>query len=136
VRFRVEALYAELAVLQQLRSRAKMAMLREAQHDRAWVVLRTIPFHGPLRVALFLATMQTPWRFRTKRQLWAYAGLAVVTRASAEYEMQGVNRLLIFPTNDISNSPPRELSYSAGSGVAAGRSSPARRFSFRRWKIP
>ncbi len=40
---------------------------------------------GPVRVALLLATMQTPWRFRTKRNLWAYAGLAVVTRSSADY---------------------------------------------------
>jgi hypothetical protein len=29
--------------------------------------------------------MQTPWRFRTKRNLWAYAGLAVVTHSSADY---------------------------------------------------
>jgi hypothetical protein len=28
---------------------------------------------------------QTPWRFRTKRNLWAYAGLAVVTHSSADY---------------------------------------------------
>ena len=48
-------------------------------------VLRAIPFFGPVRVALLLATMQTPWRFRTKRNLWAYAGLAVVTRSSADY---------------------------------------------------
>lgn len=89
VRFRAEALYAELAVLQQLRPRAKTALLREAQRDPAWAVLQSIPFLGPVRVALLLATMQTPWRFRTKRHLWAYAGLAVVTRASAEYELQG-----------------------------------------------
>ena len=30
--------------------------------------------------------MQTPWRFRTKRNLWAYAGLAVVTRSSSDHE--------------------------------------------------
>ena len=48
-------------------------------------MLGTIPYLGPVRIALLLATMQTPWRFRTKRHLWAYAGLAVVTRASAEY---------------------------------------------------
>jgi hypothetical protein len=30
--------------------------------------------------------MKTPWRFRTKRNLWAYAGLAVVTETSAEHE--------------------------------------------------
>src|SRR6185503_18964572 len=54
-----------------------------------WGVLRTVPYLGPVRVALILATMQTPWRFRTKRHLWGYVGLAVVTRTSAEYEMAG-----------------------------------------------
>jgi hypothetical protein len=29
--------------------------------------------------------MQTPHRFRTKRQLWAYSGLALETHDSAEY---------------------------------------------------
>ena len=89
VRFRAETLYAELEVLQRLRPKAKAAMLAEAKRDSAWHVLRTIPFLGPVRVALLLATMQTPWRFRTKRHLWAYAGLAVVTRASAEYTLHG-----------------------------------------------
>jgi len=36
-------------------------------------------------VALLLALMQTPHRFRSKRQLWAYAGLALVTRTSADH---------------------------------------------------
>lgn len=89
VRFRANALYRELALLQALRSQAKAAMLREAQRDPAWKVLRSVPYLGPVRVALILATMQTPWRFRTKRHLWAYAGFAVVTRTSAEYEMDG-----------------------------------------------
>jgi transposase len=89
VRFRAAALYAELAVLQELRPKAKTAMLAEARKDPAWAVLRSIPYLGPVRVALLLARMQTPWRFRTKRHLWAYVGLAVVTRTSAEYEMDG-----------------------------------------------
>ena len=89
VRFRAEALYAELEVLQELRPKVKVAMLAEARKDPAWAVLRTIPYLGPVRVALILATMQTPWRFRTKRHLWAYVGLAVVTRTSAEYEIDG-----------------------------------------------
>ncbi len=84
-RFRAEALYAELDVLRALRPKAKAAMLAEARRDPAWAVLRAIPFLGPVRVALLLATMRTPWRFRTKRNLWAYAGLAVVTRSSADY---------------------------------------------------
>jgi len=85
-RLRAEGLYAELGLLQELRPKAKAAMLAEARGDPAWPVLRSIPFLGPVRVALLLATMQTPWRFRTKRNLWAYAGLAVVTRTSSEYE--------------------------------------------------
>jgi transposase len=84
-RFRAEALYAELAVVRELRPKAKAAMVAEARRDPAWALLRSIPFFGPVRVALLLATMQTPWRFRTKRNLWAYAGLAVVMRTSAEY---------------------------------------------------
>jgi transposase len=86
-RFRAATLYAELEVLQTLHPAVKAALLAEAARDPAWRVLRTIPFLGPIRVALLLATLQTPWRFRTKRNLWAYAGLAVVTRTSAEYEL-------------------------------------------------
>lgn len=87
VRFRAEALYAQLELLQRLRPQAKAALLAAARRDPAWHVLRTVPFLGPIRVAMLVATLQTPWRFRTKRHLWAYAGLAVVTRASAEYEL-------------------------------------------------
>ena len=32
--------------------------------------------------------MDTPYRFRTKRQLWAYSGLAIVTYMSSEYEIK------------------------------------------------
>ena len=86
-RLRAAMLYAELDVLRHLRPQAKTAMLLEARQDPAWAVLQSIPFYGPVRVALLLATMRTPWRFRTKRNLWAYAGLAVVTKISAEYEL-------------------------------------------------
>lgn len=85
VRFRAAALYRELDVVRELRPQAKAAMVAEARRDPAWPVLGSLPFFGPVRVALLLATMKTPWRFRTKRHLWAYAGFAVVTKSSAEY---------------------------------------------------
>lgn len=85
VRFRSETLYTELEVLQQLRRRAKTALLSAARRHPAWAVLRAIPGLGPVRVALVLAILQTPWRFRTKRSLWAYSGLAVTTRMTAQY---------------------------------------------------
>lgn len=87
VRFRAQSLYAELDVLRTLRPKAKAALLAEARRDPAWTLLRTIPFVGPVRAASLLATMQTPWRFRTKRNLWSYAGLAVVTRSTADYTL-------------------------------------------------
>ena len=88
VRFRAEALSVQLDVLKEIRQKARAALLAEARKDPAWERLRTIPFFGPVRVALLLAVMQTPWRFRTKRNLWAYAGLAVVTHSSADYAVQ------------------------------------------------
>ncbi|MGH7470643.1 MAG: transposase [Longimicrobiales bacterium] len=87
VQFRAETLYAELDGLRTLRPKAQKAMLAQARRDPAWKLLRSIPYIGPVRAALLLATMQTPWRFRTKRNLWAYAGLAVVTHATSEFRM-------------------------------------------------
>ena len=85
-RLRAQTLYAQLDVLRTQRKKAKAAMVAEAKRDPAWGVLETIPYFGPVRISLLLATIGTPWRFRTKRNLWAYAGLAVVTRSSADYE--------------------------------------------------
>ena len=61
------------------------APLAERQKHPAHQLLRQIPLLGPIRVALLIGLIQTPHRFRTKRQLWAYCGLALQTRASGEY---------------------------------------------------
>jgi transposase len=80
------ALFTELDVLSELRPKAKRAMVAEARRHRAWKILLGIPFFGPVRVAQLISIVVTPHRFRGKRQLWPYAGLAVVTRSSADYE--------------------------------------------------
>lgn len=87
VRFRAEALYAELDLMRTLRRRAKAAMLTEARRDPAWSVLQSVPSLGPVRAAVLLAVLRTPWRFRTKRNLWGFAGLAVVTHTSSDYTL-------------------------------------------------
>jgi len=89
LRQRTQFLYQELDMLKQLRQGAKREMLREARRHSAYRVLKTIPGLGPIRVAQILAAIAWPERFRTKRQLWTYCGLAVVTRSSAEYEFVG-----------------------------------------------
>ena len=129
VRFRASALYAELDVLRELRPQAKAAMLAEAQRDPAWAVLRSIPFLGPVRVALLLATMQTPWRFRTKRNLWAYAGLAVVTESSADYgwhEGEPVRRRRPPLTRGLNRNHNRVLKdvFKGAASAATGRPGP------------
>jgi transposase len=37
--------------------------------------------------------VETPHRFRSKRQFWSYAGLGLVTRTSAEYRFVGPQRV-------------------------------------------
>jgi hypothetical protein len=52
-------------------------------------LLRQIPAIGPIRAALLLALIHTPYRFRTKRQFWCYLGLAWQTYASGAYRFVG-----------------------------------------------
>jgi hypothetical protein len=83
-RARAASLLAQLDVLLELRPKAKVAMIAEARKQPGWRFLRSVPFLGPVRVSQLLAIIVTPHRFRTKRNLWPYGGLAVVTRTSAE----------------------------------------------------
>src|SRR5262249_45434798 len=89
VRRRAERLYQQLDGLRQIRREARRELLAESKKHPANQLLRQIPRLGPIRVALLIALIQTPHRFRTKRQLWAYSGLALQTRASSEYRVSG-----------------------------------------------
>jgi transposase len=99
VRRRAERLYQQLDQLQLLRQQARRDLLAESRKHGARQWLRRIPYLGPIRAALLIALIQTPHRFRTKRQLWAYSGLALETHNSAEYrfvagELQRSKKLL------------------------------------------
>ena len=85
VRRRAERLYEQLDMLQHLRQQARRELLAEGRKHVITAKLRQIPYLGPIRSVLAVALMQTPHRFRTKRQLWAYSGLALETRTSADY---------------------------------------------------
>ncbi len=84
---RARRLYQELDLLQQLRREARHDLLLECRKHKESKLLRSIPWLGPLRAALLIGRVQTPHRFRTKRQFWAYCGLALETRSSADYQM-------------------------------------------------
>jgi hypothetical protein len=82
---RAQRLYQQLDVLHALRGEARRELMQECRKHAAVRLLRSIPFLGPIRAGLLIGRVQTPHRFRTKRQFWAYCGLALETRSSADY---------------------------------------------------
>ena len=89
VRRRAQLLYEQLDGLQSLRRSLRPEWLAESRKHTAAKLLRTIPCIGPIRAARLIALMQTPHRFRSKRQLWTYSGLGIETRDSAQYRFVG-----------------------------------------------
>jgi transposase len=87
LRRRAERLYQQLDAMQQLRRQARHDLIVECRKHAAAKWLQTVPFLGPLRAAVLIGRVQTPHRFRTKRQFWTYCGLGVETRDSAEYRV-------------------------------------------------
>jgi transposase len=70
VRRRAELLYQQWDGLQTLRRTLRPELLAESRKHKASKLLRQIPCIGPIRAARLIALMQTPHRFRSKRQLW------------------------------------------------------------------
>src|ERR1700675_1110194 len=85
VRRRAEFYYQQLDGLRSLRQEVRRQLLAESARHQATKRLRQIPSIGPIRAALLMALLQTPHRFRTKRQLWAYSGFGIETHDSGEH---------------------------------------------------
>jgi transposase len=85
VRRRAEFYYQQLDALRSLRQQVRRELLAESQKHPAWKQLCQIPSIGPIRAAVLLGILQTPHRFRTKRQLWTFGGLGLETHSSADH---------------------------------------------------
>jgi len=85
VRRRAEFYYQQLDALRSLRLQVRRELLAESAKHKASKLLCQIPSIGPIRAAQLIAILQTPHRFRTKRQLWAYGGLGIETHSSADH---------------------------------------------------
>jgi len=79
-RSRAELLFVQLEDLKELKRVAQKAMVAESTRHESHKILSQVPELGPVRVAQIIATVDTPYRFRTKRPFWNYLGLAVETR--------------------------------------------------------
>jgi transposase len=85
VRRRAEFYYQQLDALRTVRQEVRRELLAEAKKHQAWKQLCQIPSIGPIRAAVLLGILQTPHRFRTKRQLWSYSGFGIETHSSADH---------------------------------------------------
>lgn len=70
------------------RKAALKDLLKIARKHKLYRILRTVDGIGSIFAAVLIAEMGDPHRFRTRRQLWAYGGLAVSTFESGEYEIR------------------------------------------------
>ncbi len=77
--------YQQLDALRALRQEVRRELLKESKKHKAWRLLCRIPSIGPIRAAMLMGILQTPHRFRTKRQLWTYSGFGIETRSSADH---------------------------------------------------
>jgi transposase len=82
---RAEFYYQQLDALRSLGQQVRRELLQESEKHPAWKLLCQIPSMGPIRAAVLIGIVQTPHRFRTKRQLWTYGGLGLETHSSADY---------------------------------------------------
>ena len=85
VRRRAEFYYQQLDALRSLRQDVRRELLAESKKHKAWKLLCQIPSIGPIRAAVLIGILQTPHRFRAKRQLWTYSGFGIETRSSADH---------------------------------------------------
>ncbi len=86
-RYRAQSLFEQFDQLQALRRKVRRDLILECRKHTATPILTSIPYLGPIRSAVLLARVQTPLRFRGKRQFWAYCGLGLETRTSGDHQV-------------------------------------------------
>ena len=87
-RFVARAYLRQLATLTELVCEARSTLLELAATRPGFALLQTIPYIGEIRAAQIVAIAGAPTRFRSVRAFWAYGGLGVVQRLSAEHRVE------------------------------------------------
>lgn len=87
-RFVARSLLSQLHHLTALSAAAREEFLSKARQFSAFYLLQSIPYVGQVRAAHLVAIVGVPQRFPSLRQFWAYAGLSVVRRVSAEHRVE------------------------------------------------
>jgi transposase len=75
----------EYDAIEELRKNCHDEMLAEARKHPIVALIATVPGLGPIRSAQLVPIIVTPERFRTKHQLWKYAGFGIIMRSSSDW---------------------------------------------------
>jgi len=78
-------LYSQIEALSELWAAAEERLQAASKPHKIIRLLSTAPAIGPIRAAEIVATVVTPYRFRTSRQFWAYCGLGIAMRSSSDW---------------------------------------------------
>jgi transposase len=133
VRRRAEFYYQELDALRVLRQEVRRDLLAESKKHKAWKRLCEIPAIGPIRAAVLLGILQTPHRFRSKRPLWNYGGLAIEMHSSADHRsvdgqlQRSRKNVLVRGLNRSCNHDLKNL-FKGAAAVASSKSGPFQEF--------
>jgi len=106
-------LYAQLDALCAVKKAADKQLIEQSHKHAISHLLETCPGMGPIRVAQLIATVMTPYRFRSARQLWSYSGLGIVMRSSADWVMtpNGFARAQVNKTRGLNRNYNRRLKH-------------------------
>jgi transposase len=132
-RYRAKSLFEQFDQLQVLRRQARRDLILECRKHTATPILTSIPYLGPIRSAVLLARVQTPLRFRGKRQFWAYCGLALETRTSGDHqviagELRRKQKPVFIRGLNLNHSPDLKNIFKSAATTASARPGPLGEF--------
>jgi len=113
-RERVLRLGAVLDEAMKHRAAAFKTMVRYARRNPMYKPLRQIDGIGPVFASMFISEVGDPWRFRSRAQLWSYAGLAITTFDSSQFELKDgrtVRKCRVAKTRGLVRTYNRTLKY-------------------------
>lgn len=82
LRFMLDVLYEKLDGAEATEQKVHKRLLAKVKRTGAYRRLLRVPGFGATVCAVFIAVLDDPWRFPSKRKLWQYAGLGVRRRSS------------------------------------------------------
>jgi transposase len=104
-------LFEQYDCMRTSKKNAQKHLVQELHRHGISHILESCPGFGEIRTAQFMSIVLSPYRFRTKRQLWSYAGLSIIMRSSSDYiqTAHGWQRTQVMHSRGLTRSYNRTL---------------------------